>query len=296
MKNSFFNYHPIVNFCFYCLVLGITLFFMHPILMFLSALGALGYAIYLKGRKVLLVVFGLSLPTVLLSAIINPLFSHQGVTILFYNRVGNPITLESIVYGIVTGIMLAIVILWFTSFNVIMTSDKFVYLFGKVLPATGLLLAMIFRFMPRFNHQLKKVIASQKCIGKSIFNGNIKQRLSSGVKIMSIMVTWSLENSIETANSMKSRGYGLRGRTSFHLYSFDKRDKFISFFMLLVFLWLVIGISMQKLTVFYYPMFNLNSLSWYSLIAYGLYGILCFLPILINVWEDIKWHYLQSKI
>ncbi len=38
------------------------------------------------------------------------------------------------------------------------------------------------------------------------------------------MVTWSLENAIETADSMRARGYGLPGRTSFSIYRFDSRD------------------------------------------------------------------------
>ena len=48
--------------------------------------------------------------------------------------------------------------------------------------------------------------------------------MRNAVKILSIMITWSLENAIETADSMKSRGHGLKGRTSYSLYKFDKRD------------------------------------------------------------------------
>ena len=36
----------------------------------------------------------------LLAAVVNPAFVHQGVTILTYLPSGNPLTLESILYGL----------------------------------------------------------------------------------------------------------------------------------------------------------------------------------------------------
>ena len=69
---------------------------------------------------------------------------------LFYLKDGNPVTLESILYGVGSGIMLACVVSWFSVFHAVMTSDKFMYLFGKVIPAFSLLLSMCLRFVPRF--------------------------------------------------------------------------------------------------------------------------------------------------
>ena len=70
------------------------------------------------------------LPLLLLTALINPAFNHEGQTILTYLSNGNPITLESIVYGVAAAAMLVAVICWFSCYNSVMTSDKFVYLFG----------------------------------------------------------------------------------------------------------------------------------------------------------------------
>lgn len=296
MKDSFSTYHPVVNFVFYIIILGISMFFMHPIFIIISGAGALSYVIYLKGKKAIFVVSAIALPTFLLSAILNPLFSHQGVTILFYLKSGNPITLESIIYGIVSGIMIAIVILWFSSFNQVMTSDKFVYLFGKIIPAVSLLLSMILRFVPRFSEQFKKVSYSQKCIGRDVSDGNIFQKSKHSIKVISIMITWALENSVETADSMKSRGYGLRGRSNFHTYNFELRDIIVCLVMSVCFIWIVIGVITKQIFILYYPMYKVNDLSIYSVISYILYFILCFLPIILNIVEDIKWYYLKSKI
>ncbi len=65
----------------------------------------------------------------------NPAFNHEGATILAYLPSGNPLTLEFIVYGLSAAVMMASVILWFSCYNAVMTSDKFVYLFGRVIPA-----------------------------------------------------------------------------------------------------------------------------------------------------------------
>ena len=82
----------------------------------------------------------------------------------------------------------------------------------KVAPSLSLVLSMTLRFVPKFTAQMKKVRQSQKCIGRDVSDGGLISRIKHGIKIISIMITWSLENAIETADSMKSRGHGLKGR------------------------------------------------------------------------------------
>ena len=73
--------HPIVQFIFYGVVLVIAMFYRHPILLGLSLLAAIVYAVRLAGWKGMR--YGLLLfPVCLLSAAVNPLFSHRGATIL----------------------------------------------------------------------------------------------------------------------------------------------------------------------------------------------------------------------
>ena len=137
--DTFSGYHPLINFTYFVIVIGLSMFYMHPVFLALSLIGSVSYSIYLKGRKTVKVfLFGM-LPVCLLAAAANPLFSHAGATMLFYLKDGNPVTLESIVYGLASGLMLAGVISWFSVFHEVMTSDKFMYLFGKVVPAFSLL-------------------------------------------------------------------------------------------------------------------------------------------------------------
>ncbi len=224
-KDAFSGYHPAINFLYYALVLLFSMCLMHPVYLAISLTGALAYDVYLKGKKaVRFAVMGL-LPMTVIAALGNPAFTHEGQTMLTYLPSGNPLTLESILYGVAAAVMLASVVLWFSSYNEIMTSDKFVYLFGRMIPALSLVLSMALRFIPKFKSQMEVVSEAQSCIGRDTKTGSVLRRVGNAVKIFSIMVTWSLENAIETADSMRSRGYGLPGRTAFSIYRFDDRDK-----------------------------------------------------------------------
>ena len=143
------RYHPLVNFLFFALVLAYSMVLMHPVCLAVSLTGALVYAGELGGRRALAGHLKFALPVLLLAAIVNPAFNHAGVTILTY-----PLTLESILYGLAAGAMLCAVVRWFVCFNAVITADKFVYLFGRVIPALSLVLSMTLRFVPLFRRQL----------------------------------------------------------------------------------------------------------------------------------------------
>lgn len=272
------------------------MFVMHPIFLACSCIGGMAYYLYLKKWKALKTALWMMLPVFLISAVINPLFTHKGVTILAYFRNGNALTLESILYGLASGVMLVSVLNWFSCYQVVMTSDKFIYLFGKVIPAMSLILSMVFRFVPKFQIQIEKISNSQKCIGRDITNGRPLNRAHHGMKIMSVITTWALENSVETADSMKSRGYGLRGRNNFSIYRFDTRDKIMTTIMTAMGLVVIGGIAGKIVSFLYYPMIVINETTPLAIVVYVCYGALCLLPVAVNVVEDIKWHYLRSKI
>ena len=117
------RYHPLVNFLFFALVLAFTMVLMHPVCLVLSTLGGGWYVARLLGGKGLRRHLLWLLPMALLAAALNPAFVHQGVTIPAYLPSGNPLTLESILYGLAAGAMLCAVVLWFVCFNAVITSD-----------------------------------------------------------------------------------------------------------------------------------------------------------------------------
>ncbi|SHI14980.1 energy-coupling factor transport system permease protein [Sporobacter termitidis DSM 10068] len=293
-KDAFSSYHPLINFLYFGFVLVFSMVFTHPVCLGISLSCAIAYSVYLNGRKAVRFNLLVMLPMFVLAALVNPAFSHEGGTILAYLPGGNPLTLESITYGIAMAAMLVAVIVWFSCYNAVMTSDKFVYLFGRVIPAMSLLLSMTLRFVPKFKAQIKVVSNAQKCVGRDASNGGILRRAKNGLTILSIMITWVLENAIETADSMKSRGYGLPGRTAFSIYRFDKRDRAALLFLLLCGACVVAGALAGGLKWRYYPTMKGVGPGAFPLSVFLAYLALCITPVVINITEDKKWTAIQS--
>lgn len=293
LNDVFISYHPIVNFSYFTLVLLFAMFFIHPLCLLISLMGAFCYSIYLNGRRALKFNLKYMLPMLFMTALINPAFNHEGVTILMYLENGNPLTLESITYGIAAATMLVTVICWFSCYHSVMTSDKFVYLFGRIIPSLSLIFSMVLRFVPRFKAQLYVVSRAQRGIGRDVSNGSILARIKHGIKIISIMVTWMLDNGIETADSMKSRGYGLPGRTAFSIYSFDKRDAIAMSVLTLAGGYIMIGVVFGGLYYRYFPSMKSSKISIFTISQFITYTGLCFMPLVINLWEDRKWRLLK---
>ena len=296
MKDSFSSCHPAVNFLYFTLVLLFSMFFLHPYCLFISLLCSFGYAFYLKRNRALQFQLKFMLPLLLITALINPAFNHRGVTILFYLHNGNPITLESILYGLAASTMLISVLCWFSCYNEVMTSDKFIYLFGRIIPALSLIFSMVLRFVPKFKAQIRVVSNAQKCVGRDGSNGKLLERIRHGIRILSIMVTWALENAIETADSMRSRGYGLKGRTAFSIFRLDSRDKLMLAAIALTGGYVLFGAGMGAVSFRYFPSIKWAGMGGFEASVIAAYLLLSLLPVILNIWEDRKWKLLQSNI
>ena len=284
-----------MNFLYFGLVIAFTMFLMHPVSLAISLVSALVYAVYLNGRRAVRASLLYLLPMMAVAALVNPAFNHKGATILTYLPSGNPLTLESILYGVAAAAMLAAVITWFSCYTAVMTSDKFVYLFGRIIPALSLVLSMALRFVPKFKAQFQTVSEAQRCIGRDVSNGGVIQRLRNGITILSIMVTWSLENAIETADSMKSRGYGLPGRTAFSIYRFDSRDRAALVWLLYCGFFLFCGGMAKGFYWRYYPTAKGVPLTPLTVSLQLVYLALCLTPVILNMRADWAWHVLQKE-
>ena len=296
MMDRFSKYHPLVNFLYFSLVIGFSMALNHPLAQAISLVCACAYALQTESKKAVLFCLKWCLPMLLITAFCNPAFSHEGVTILLYFPTGNPLTLESILYGLSAGAMLVTVMLWFLNFNRVITSDKFIYLFGRIIPAMSLVLSMTLRFIPKFKSQMGMVIDAQKSIGRDVSQGRLWQRTKTAVLILSIMITWSLENAIETADSMRSRGYGLKGRSAYSVYRFDDRDKMAMLFLGFCGIYLLCGSMAFAFGFRYFPSIRYVSLNAVTLSFQFVYFCLCIMPVVLNALEERKWKAIHSKM
>ena len=295
MTDAFCGYHPSVNFLYFAAAIGFSMFFMHPVCLLISLICAFCYSLYLHGKKALSISIKFMLPMLIFTALLNPLFNHSGATILAYLPDGNPLTLESLLHGIAAALMLISVIGWFSCFNKVITDDKFVYLFGRLMPSLSLMLSIALRFIPRFRKQVSIISNAQKSLGFSVSEGSIIQKLKVGIRIMSIMLTWILENVVETADSMKCRGYGLKGRTAFSIFKFYKRDMYALLYILACGGLIFAGTLGGGLTFRYFPTITGQWNSALSISLYLLYFALLALPLIVNLKEALIWKHIASK-
>lgn len=293
-SSEFAGYHPWVNLIFYILVIGLTMFSLSTWFLAVTFTMSWLYSVLLKGKDAIKINMFFTLWVLVIMALVNTFFVHDGVTPLFYIN-GNAITLEAFIYGLSAGIMLISVLIWFVSFNVIMSADKLIFIFGKATPVLGLTLSMIFRYIPLLQERFSEIHTGQACLGRNEQKG-MMSRFRNFAKESSILVSWSLESSIESADSMEARGYGLKGRTAFHLYKFTFRDKFL----LIVFIFLgtiaATGRVMGGGSVLFYPEYKIEALGISGMISLIAYISLLAIPIIIDFLSELKWRNTESEL
>lgn len=291
---SFSSLHPFVLMVYFLSILVVSMFSTNPLMLTLSLIGGMMFSIMMNSKKAFLSDLAFYIPMFFLIAIINPLFSHNGVTPLFFMN-GNPVTLEAILYGGNIALMLLAVVYWCKCYSLIMTTDKFLFLFGKIIPKLALVLSMALRFIPLFREKHREFRTVQSASGLYDQKGFVNKILCE-LKVFSALVTWSLENSVDTASSMKARGYGLKGRTHFSMYKFRKRDGLMLTLNLVLFSVIAFGMAGEFVDFSFYPIVTEIKTGFFQIVVYISMGIMSLLPFITELWEVILWKYSMSKI
>ncbi len=290
---AFESFHPILLFTYFLATIFITMFCFNPIVIALSFVAAAVFCGMLVGGREIAKSLVYSFVMILLISVTNPLFSHNGETILFFLN-DNPVTLEAILYGVNVAVQIMAVIYWFKCYHEVMTSDKFIYLFGRVTPKLSLLLSMTINFIPKFKRHFTEIDEAQKTLGMyatKSFVDKIRQK----IRVLGILISWSLENSVQTADSMRARGYGLKGRSSYSVFTWITRDS-VTYAVIL----LLTGAACYLVTIVpnysFYPTFAPLATDGFAVALYACLFVLMFLATFCEVKENLSWRYLKSKI
>ena len=288
---SFAEHNPIAQAVYFLCAAGIAMFSMDPAIILLSLTGALALSLLvggLRGWRTHLA----ALTLFLVMALVNPLVSHRGVTVLFVMN-HNPVTLEALLYGLSAAGMIVAVLYWFRAFSRLMTTDRLLYLFGALSPKLALLLSMTLRYVPLFEAQTRRVHQAQKAMGLFREDSLISD-LRGRLQIFSVMTTWALENGVITADSMTARGYEIGRRSRFAIFRFTLWDGLLTILSLLLAGGAIWGISARSIV--YYPAFAASPLTPQALAGYCAYGLLVLLPLIIDGKEALRWRCLRSTI
>lgn len=285
MRDSFSEYHPAVNFVFFVGAIGCGVVFQHPAYLAVSVAASLLYYLTLGRKKAAKAILWMLVVVVCLAAV-NPIFNTRGAHVLF-SLFGRPYTQEALVYGIALSGVFLTMFLWFGCYNYVLTGDKFTSLFGNLIPSISLLLVMVLRMVPAFIKKTKQIIGARMSIGKGE-----DDKLREGMTVLGTLVSWALEGSIVTADSMRARGYGTAKRQSFLIYRMRKRDWWLLLTEAVLLAAVIAGACLGQANAVYLPAMGVAPLSWGAI----LYGIYVFIPLLINLKEAIVWHISRSGI
>ena len=291
----FESYHPVINILYFISVIVSTVLFRHPWYVAVSFVCAFMYSVKLCGKKALIFNCVLAFLTLPYAAWYS-FYNHFGITPIRQNFIGNSITLESIVYGFMLGMIIATVIMWFECLHAVMSTDKWVYLLGRVSPKLSLFLSILLRTVPRIKGRFKKTEMAQRSIGRGASQGKILKRLGNMVREFAIVLTWSLENFISVADSMKSRGYTLKGRTSFSLYRFDSRDRVFILALMSCLGVLSMAFVLDQTSIQYDPEIIFNRMTAISYVFYMVHMIFCLMPMGVQIIGEARFDRLRRAV
>ena len=185
---AFSALHPSVLLVYFLSVLLLTMFAENPVLRGIALLGGVLCAVLSAptgGKRKML---RTTLPFLLIVALFNHLFVHEGVTVLFWLG-DTPFTLEALLYGVSLALTLAAVILWCGVYNRAVSSDKLLFLFGKAAPRLTMTLCMALRFLPQLLRQLRAADRAQTALGMQMpadRKGQIRSKLRVLSSVLSI--------------------------------------------------------------------------------------------------------------
>lgn len=282
--DRFSKYNPKAAFSFFLLEIILTIVIFNPIMLAVSFISAFAYKLKLDGRAAVSYLFKFVLPLVLLVTAFNFVFSHYGMSILFVWLEMN-FTAESLFYGFNQGMLLGSVIMWFSCYSRVITAERFIAVFGRIIPNTALIFSMVLSFIPRLRKNAGEISDARQLV-------NSESKLKKSINNFSALITMTLEESIETADSMKARGYN-KGRSIYNKYHFSIKDFIFILFIVITSVVLVVLKSLGQLDFLFDPVIKMGRLPIWAVI---IFVVMSLLPVIIDLLEDMRWSYLKQKI
>lgn len=286
--------HPAVNFIFFAAAIYGAASFKHPVFLAIAYVCAFAYSVKRWGKRA--VIFNLSLlPLILAFALYYSSYHHFGVTVWKKNFIGNNMTLESFVYGLVIGLRFATLCMWLEAMFRVVSSDKVVYLFGKVSPLLSLFLTILLRLIPRISQETRRINLAQKGIGRGSNQGDIFRRFVNCLRIFSMLITWMISALALESDSMRSRGSLLRGRTAFSIYRFDNRDRAFVIALFSCITLTAMGVILGASKMWYNPRIIWRPLNGIGIVTAIGYLALCFMPMVLELWTEYRFHAARKR-
>ncbi len=184
-------------------VVALSMLAVQPVLTAVSLAGALLFSLLARGGAATARGLAWQLPLLALVCLLNPLFSASGSTLLF--KLGpRSVYLESLAYGATMGGLMVAVVLWFEGAATVLTQDRLLALAPRRARALPLVAGMVAQLVPQLLHRSRDVRASLAACTAAGPRPGSRDALT---RTSSLLLSWSLEESLERADSMRARGW-----------------------------------------------------------------------------------------
>lgn len=263
----------------------VTMLRVHPVVSLLSMCsGALSLLLY-GGRGELRALLRFCLPVELLLILFNLAFNRNGVTVLFY--IGDAaVTLESILYALFTAFAFCGAVLWFSFFCAFLDSDRVYRLFARFSKGLAVIFSLSLALVPKILEKYEEIKLQERA------ETDKKHRFTQNILQLSALFSWVLEDSFETAVSMKARGALLKEKRQTQKQKATVAD--ILLWILCVACVAIMFFSPPMLAEIY-PKFRQEAYLQNN-ISYIPLFLLYFSPVIFKIWEVTKWKFIARKI
>lgn len=290
MRRGIHTFHPFVSFFYYIGATALVMLYKHPVFLLVGAILLILFNYQLDQGKTLKRWSVMLMFFAVFFLIMTPLTNHRGTHILFYVHT-NPIMLEAIIQGMILALSLFAIMVLFSTYSFVVTADRFLFLFSRWLPQWALLTMLSMRFVPLLRRRLREIETVQRGKGLTVTEGKLKARAKNGILLIQILLTWSLEEAIQTADSMAARGYGVKKRSKYTPYKLTFRDWLAIMYMTVMATVGVAGWWLGDGVLSIYPILETMSLQgreWFYLFIFMLFiGS----PLIIEGREVVRWHF-----
>ena len=202
-------------------VAALSMLAVHPVLVTLSLSGALAFSLVARGAAATVRGLAWQLPLLVLVCLLNPFFSASGSTLLL--KVGpRRVYLESLAYGATMGALLVATVLWFEDAAAVLTQDRLLALAGRRARSVPLVASMAAQLVPQMLGRARSVRAAARACTAAGSRPPARDEL---LRTSTMLLSWSLEDSLERADAMRARGWESGSpRTRYRPERFRARD------------------------------------------------------------------------
>ncbi|WP_417802696.1 energy-coupling factor transporter transmembrane protein EcfT [Thermophilibacter provencensis] len=202
-------------------VAALSMLAVHPVFVTLSLSGALAFSLVARGAAATVRGLAWQLPLLVLVCLLNPFFSASGSTLLL--KVGpRSVYLESLAYGATMGALLVATVLWFEDAAAVLTQDRLLALAGRRARSVPLVASMAAQLVPQMLGRARAVRATARACTAAGPRPPARDEL---LRTSTMLLSWSLEDSLERADAMRARGWESGSpRTRYRPERFRARD------------------------------------------------------------------------